>query len=123
MYTHTCIHTNIHRPIQRYTYILAYMYMLEFIHKTTSPIIPTTTDNGKMIFIHSGNFYSASLSPLLLKVVPDHSNRHCLRRSPCRPHRIDTAYGAPPDHLVVRAFLPSAIAGGPLRCDSLRQGE
>ena len=53
-YTHACMHTNIH--IQRYTYILAYMH--EFIHKNyPTPIIPSTTDNGKMIFIHSGYFY------------------------------------------------------------------
>src|SRR6218665_521977 len=44
------MHTNIR--IQRYTYILAYMH--EFIHKIQPPhIIPWTTDNGKMIFIHS----------------------------------------------------------------------
>src|SRR6218665_216885 len=49
MYTHTCMHTNIH--IQRCTYILAYMH--EFIHKNKPPIIPSTTDNGKTIFIHS----------------------------------------------------------------------
>src|SRR6218665_577046 len=62
-YTHTCMHTSIH--IQRYTYILAYMH--EFIHKTSFSIIPSTIDNGKMIFIHSRYFYSVSLSPLLLR--------------------------------------------------------
>src|SRR6218665_3191995 len=46
-YTHTCMHTN----IQRCTYIIAYMH--EFIHKNKPPIITSTTDNGKMIFIHS----------------------------------------------------------------------
>ena len=56
--TYTCMHINIH--IQRYTCILAYMH--EFIHKNKPPIIPSTTDNGKMIFIHSGYFYSASKS-------------------------------------------------------------
>src|SRR6218665_656864 len=49
-YTRTCMHANIH--IQRCTYILAYLH--EFIHKNKPPIIPSTTDNGKMIFIHSG---------------------------------------------------------------------
>src|SRR6218665_2270975 len=71
-YTHTCMHTNIH--IQRCTYILAYMYMHEFIHKNKPPIIPSTTDNGKMIFIHSGYFYSASLSSLVLRGAPNYNN-------------------------------------------------
>ena len=32
--------------------------MHEFIHKNNpTPIIPSTTDNGKMILIHSGYFY------------------------------------------------------------------
>ena len=53
---------NINTENQRYTYILAYMH--KFIHKSKPPIIPSTTDNGKMIFIYSGYFYSASLSPL-----------------------------------------------------------
>src|SRR6218665_595985 len=57
-YTYTCMHTN----IQRSTYIIAYMH--EFIHKNKPHIITSTTDNGKMIFIHSGYFYSASLSSL-----------------------------------------------------------
>ena len=35
--------------------------MHEFIHKNNpTPIIPSTTDNGKMISIHSGYLYSAS---------------------------------------------------------------
>ena len=63
-YTHAHMHTNIH--IHRYTYILAHMH--EFIHKIKPPlIIPSTTDNRKTIFIHPGYFYSASLSPLLLR--------------------------------------------------------
>src|SRR6218665_2578566 len=41
-YTHTCtcMYTNIHSPIQRYTYILAYMH--EFIHENKPPIVPST---------------------------------------------------------------------------------
>src|SRR6218665_3754613 len=52
LYTHTCMHTNIH--IQRYTYILAYMHeFIAYIKTSPPPIIPSTTDNGKMKFIHS----------------------------------------------------------------------
>src|SRR6218665_788222 len=58
--------------IQRYKYILAYMHA--FIHKNKLPNIQSTTDNGEMILIHSGYFYSASLSKLLLRGAPDHSN-------------------------------------------------
>src|SRR6218665_3376057 len=32
-----------------------------------------------MIFIHSGYFYNSSLSPLLFRGAPDHSNWHCVR--------------------------------------------
>src|SRR6218665_572374 len=48
------LHTNIH--VQRYTHILAYLH--EFKHKSKPPVIPSTTDNGKMIFVHSGYFYN-----------------------------------------------------------------
>src|SRR6218665_1853732 len=65
--THICMHTN--TRIQRYTYIHAYMH--EFIHKNKPPIITSTTEKGKIIFIHlfiqSGYLYSASLCPLLLR--------------------------------------------------------
>src|SRR6218665_1061709 len=62
MYTHTCMHTNIRRPIQRYTYIHAYMH--EFIHKNKPPPLshrPQT--KGKMIFIDSFN-PDISIAPL-----------------------------------------------------------
>src|SRR6218665_3353045 len=68
-----------------WTPMLAYMH--ELIHKIKSPpIIPSTTDNGKMIFIlslipdisihsfiHSGHFYSAPSSPLPLRGAPVYS--------------------------------------------------
>src|SRR6218665_1579488 len=67
------MHTNIR--IQRYTYIHAYMH--EFIHKNKPPpIITSTTDKGENDIhscIDSRYFYSASLSPLLLRGAPDHS--------------------------------------------------
>jgi len=74
-YTHTCMHTNIH--IQRYTYILAYMH--EFIQKSKPPLSHQPHTMGKWYsFVHSGYFYSASLSPLLFRGAPDHSNWHCV---------------------------------------------
>src|SRR6218665_2985120 len=70
-YTHTCMHTNIH--IQRCTYILAYMH--EIIHKNKPPLSHRPQTMGKLhSFIHSGYFYSASLSSLVLKVASNHSN-------------------------------------------------
>src|SRR6218665_197069 len=65
-YTHALQHT------QRYTIIHTFLHtcMNSYI-KTSGPIIPSTTDNRKIIFIHSGYFYSASLSPLLLRGAPD----------------------------------------------------
>jgi len=58
--------------------------MHEFIHKnkTSPPLGPITspTDKGENdihSFIHSGYKYSASLSPLLLRGAPDHSNWQC----------------------------------------------
>src|SRR6218665_3387719 len=66
IYIHSCMHVSEGRKLYRTTLL----HMHEFIHKyKPPPIIPSTTDNGKMIFIHSGYF---SLSPLLL--APDHSN-------------------------------------------------
>src|SRR6218665_435258 len=65
--------------IQRYTYIHAYMH--ELIHKNKlPPIITSTTDKGENdihSFNQSGYFYSASLSPLLLRGAPEHSNWQC----------------------------------------------
>src|SRR6218665_180731 len=55
---HRDIHTFLH------TYMNSYI-------KTSGPIIPSTTDNRKIILIHSGYFYSASISPLLLRGAPD----------------------------------------------------
>src|SRR6218665_262374 len=73
-YTHTCMHTNIY--IQRYTYILAYMH--EFIHENKPlphyPIDHMQTMGKLYSFIHSGYCCSASLSPLLLRGAPNHSN-------------------------------------------------
>src|SRR6218665_3249588 len=71
-YTHTCMDTNIR--IQIYTYMHA--YMSSYI-KISPPIITSTTDKGEndiYSFIQFGYLYSASLSPLLLRGAPDHSN-------------------------------------------------
>src|SRR6218665_3010580 len=77
-YTHTCMHTNIH--LQRCTNILAYMH--EFIHKNKPPLSHRPQTMGKRYsFIHSGYFYRASLSPLLLRGAPDHAQQLALCRS------------------------------------------
>src|SRR6218665_1567402 len=61
-YTHTCMHT-IH--IQRYI----------GLHKSHPPLSHRPQPMGIiMIFIHFGHFYSVSLSPLLFRGAPDHSN-------------------------------------------------
>src|SRR6218665_180587 len=62
----TRMHSNIHRDIHTFLYTCMNSYI-----KTSGPIIPSTTDNRKIIFIRSGYFYSASLSPLLLRGAPD----------------------------------------------------
>src|SRR6218665_3505308 len=62
----TRMHSNIHRDIHTFLPTCVNSYM-----KTSGPIIPSTTDNRNIIFIHSGYFYSASLSPLLLRGAPD----------------------------------------------------
>src|SRR6218665_33347 len=71
---HACTPTYIYRDTGP-TYILANMQ--EFIHKNKPPTIPSTADNGKMVFIYSGYFHSASLSPLLLRGTPGQSNGYC----------------------------------------------
>ena len=74
--THIGLHACTSTYIYTYTEIYIHSCIQEFIHKGKPPIIPQTTDNGKVIFIHFGYFYSASLTPLglLLRGAPDHSN-------------------------------------------------
>src|SRR6218665_1267141 len=60
------MHSNIHRDIHTFLHTSMNSYI-----KTSGPIIPSTTDNRKIILFHSGYFYSASLSPLLLRGAPD----------------------------------------------------
>src|SRR6218665_3621203 len=62
----TRMHSNIHRDIHTFLHTCMNSYI-----KTSGPVIPSTTDNRKIIFIHSGYFYSASLSSLLLRGAPD----------------------------------------------------
>src|SRR6218665_2891607 len=60
-----------------YTEIYIHSCIHEFIHKNKPPIITSTTDKGENdihSFIQFGYLYSASLSPLLLRGAPDHSN-------------------------------------------------
>src|SRR6218665_411492 len=59
--THTHTPTNISTHIYTYTYIHTYTH--ECIHSRTR--------------IHSGHFYSASSSPLLLRVAPDTARILC----------------------------------------------
>src|SRR6218665_704160 len=67
-------HTNIYTcTLYRDIHTFLHTCMSSYI-KQAPLIIPSITDNGKMIFIHSGYFYSASLRPLLLRNAPDHSN-------------------------------------------------
>src|SRR6218665_3226797 len=62
-------------------YIATFMHTCMNSYIKTSPLIITsTTDKGENdihSFIQSGYFYSASLSPLLLRGAPDHSNWQC----------------------------------------------
>src|SRR6218665_1859923 len=72
--------THIHACTPTYVYRDIHTFMHTFMNsciKTSPPIITSTTDTGENdihSFIQSGYFYSASLSPLLLRGAPDHSN-------------------------------------------------
>src|SRR6218665_1658646 len=59
-------------PIQTFMHTFMNSYI-----KNKPPIITLTTDKGENdihLFIQSGYFYSASLSQLLIRGAPDHSN-------------------------------------------------
>src|SRR6218665_3747025 len=73
-YTHTCMETAIHISfIQRYTHIHAYMHEFIYTNKFPPhyPIGHRQWENDIHSFIP--DFYSAFLSPLLLRGAPDHS--------------------------------------------------
>src|SRR6218665_2061123 len=68
---HACTPTYVYSDIHTFMHICMNSYI-----KTSPPIITSTTDKGENDIhscIDSGYFYSASLSPLLLRGAPDHS--------------------------------------------------
>src|SRR6218665_577829 len=72
---YACTPTHVYRDIHTFMHTCMNSYI-----KTSPLIITSTTDKGENdihSFIQSGYFYSASLSPLLLRGAPDHSNWQC----------------------------------------------
>src|SRR6218665_2842418 len=68
--TQSSPHTYIHMRVHQHTYTEIYIHSCKTMNSYIKASPPSTTDNGKIIFIHSGYSYNASLSPLL-RGAPD----------------------------------------------------